>query len=313
MLKCVLAYEQVPPDFLKALYAFGDQEDEPIDAGLAGFGFDEGHFRRYRYGGDASPDEHQNDSCLWYLMRTAELRNFNYSFPLRSPWTIRQTAVYHSFNSITGRSFFLTVRGNDLFREEIWKYKSLLADPFAGKDCIRKEVVERGWQTVLATHLFYQSWCCRRWDQLIRYSRNRVEWLLRHNHIVINTKLEDMDTELGYAPQRVQDAEPRLGEVLARFPLGGLQSTNLYSRRITNALLALEDTSKIMRRMHQHYEDRHANTAGSMDSVGGVSEFLREMDSFSETINAAQDNLKALTEELKQGSQLVSEVPVSFA
>jgi hypothetical protein len=155
MLKCVLANEQVPPDFLKALYAFGEQENKPTDVGLAGFGFDEGQFRRYRYRANAAPDEHQNDSCLWYLTRTAELRNFNCRFPLRSPWTIRQTAVYHSFNSMTGRSFFLTIRGKGVFREEIWKYKSLLADPLAGKDCTRKEVVARGWQTALATHLLY--------------------------------------------------------------------------------------------------------------------------------------------------------------
>jgi hypothetical protein len=65
--------------------------------------------------------------------------------------------------------------------------------------------------------------------------------------------------------------------------------------------------------MRQHYADKHADTAGSMDSVGGFSEFLREMDSFSGTINAAQENLKALAEELKQGIQLVSTVSASFA
>jgi hypothetical protein len=137
--------------------------------------------------------------------------------------------------------------------------------------------------------------------------------LLRHNHTVIDTKLEDMGAELEHAPPPVQDAEPRLGEVLAKFPIDGLQSTNVYSRRITDALLALKDTSKIIRSMRQHCRDRHANITGSTDSDGGVSEFLREMDSFSETIKAAQDNLKALAEELKQGIQLVSKVPVSFA
>lgn len=122
-----------------------------------------------------------------------------------------------------------------------------------------------------------------------------------------------MGAELEHAPQPVQDVQPRLGEVLAKFPIGGLQSTNVYSRRITDALLALKDTSKIIRSMRQHCRDRHANITGSTDSDGGVSEFLREMDSFSETIKAAQDNLKALAEELKQGIQLVSKVPVSFA
>ena len=42
MVKCVLANEQVPSDFLKALYVFGEQENEPADVGLAGFGFDKG-------------------------------------------------------------------------------------------------------------------------------------------------------------------------------------------------------------------------------------------------------------------------------
>lgn len=69
MLKCILTYEQVPPSFLKAVYAFGDQEGEPNDAGLAGFGFDSGYFRKYYCDSGGSAYDENN---LWYLVRSVE-------------------------------------------------------------------------------------------------------------------------------------------------------------------------------------------------------------------------------------------------
>lgn len=314
MLKWILAYEEVPPDFLKAVYAFGEQEEEPTDAGLAGFGYDEGRLRRYHNWETASLDEHRYDSCQWYLIRTVEKSDFDYGSPSRSPWTIRQTAVYHSFNSLTGRSFFLTIRGNNEFRKQMWEHKSLLVDPSAGKE--KEEVFPIVRQTAFATQLLYLSWFCRGWDEFIRHSRDEVRDLLRLNHIVVNTKPEDVRSELEHGPKSVERADPRLGEILEKFSLGGLQRANAYSRRIRNALLALEETSNILRRIKNQYisyMDGQIDVDIVMDATGVVTGFLRELDVFSETTKAAQSNLKALSEEIRDGTQLVSKISLSAA
>jgi hypothetical protein len=69
MLKCILAYEQVPPVFLKAVHGFGDQKGDPANGGLSSFGFQDGHSQSYREPMANPNGEYKNRTCQWYLLR----------------------------------------------------------------------------------------------------------------------------------------------------------------------------------------------------------------------------------------------------
>ncbi|KAK4236054.1 hypothetical protein C8A03DRAFT_36062, partial [Achaetomium macrosporum] len=71
MLKCVFTYAQIPPPFLRAVYAFGSQEEEPTDAGLVGFGCDSAVIRRYPSGAKRSPYDHGEALVAAKALKTA--------------------------------------------------------------------------------------------------------------------------------------------------------------------------------------------------------------------------------------------------
>ncbi|KAH0423634.1 hypothetical protein CcaCcLH18_12050 [Colletotrichum camelliae] len=117
MLKLVGSYHQIDPSFLESVHIFGEQDD-PIDCGLA-------HFRA----SDSTRCSTQDKMELRRLGRSG--RAIQLSYLLRSVeysdsgstgvwgWQIRQAANYHSFDVETGKSFWFTVKGNDLFKKRI--------------------------------------------------------------------------------------------------------------------------------------------------------------------------------------------------
>jgi hypothetical protein len=87
----------------------------------------------------------------------------------RCPRRIRQTAVYRPFSPRTGRSSFLTIKGNELFREQIQEQAgSPMARLPAGGRQTRQQVVTTALRAALATYLIPFSWCTRPWVRSLR-------------------------------------------------------------------------------------------------------------------------------------------------
>ena len=108
-----------------------------------------------------------------------------------------------------------------------------------------------------------------------------------------------------------QHGTPGSGESLNKFSFEDLQKFTLHYGVIRNALLALGDTSRAMRRMKAYYEDRR--TIFEFTHSEAVASFLRELDSLAETVGIAEEQLRMLSSELDQHLELVSDkacVPV---
>ncbi|KAF4810909.1 Serine/threonine-protein kinase ksp1 [Colletotrichum siamense] len=80
-------------------------------------------------------------------------------------WQIRQAANYHSFDVGTGRSFWLTIKGNDLFKNRIRDTCHLLNIP--SKTEVDEGDVSPYMKASLATHIVYLSWCDENWRSFI--------------------------------------------------------------------------------------------------------------------------------------------------
>jgi hypothetical protein len=82
------------------------------------------------------------------------------------PWSIRQTAVYHSLDLETGKAFWVIAKGDELIKERIQD----LMGPFR----ISKQVEELDYKgnafaTSLATHMVICDWCNEDWRWYINY------------------------------------------------------------------------------------------------------------------------------------------------
>ncbi|KAK4154444.1 hypothetical protein C8A00DRAFT_32795 [Chaetomidium leptoderma] len=150
-----------PPSFLKAVYAFGSHEEKPNGTGLVGFESESAVSRNYPYRVNPSSDDHENETCVWYLVRSVDHSEESDDTTAEWPWKIRHTAVYHSFNFRNGRSFFLTIKGDGKFQEQIQEHAEALlpAQPAKrdGQTHCQREVVSRALRATLETHLVYIS------------------------------------------------------------------------------------------------------------------------------------------------------------
>ncbi|KAK6845643.1 hypothetical protein PG995_015753 [Apiospora arundinis] len=175
-LQRVFAFHEVHPSFLDYVHSFGDQED-PIDAGLchfqsddistAGYTEDSSEVRNIFMGlGQAIPELGRSGNALRqsYLLRSVERiedeANWN--------WSIRQVAVYHSFDTKTGRSLWINIKGNDYLKQAIWD------DTMSGKT-LQNNSVEFAFQTNLTLHMIYIQWCVENWRWFVRYIESEIQ------------------------------------------------------------------------------------------------------------------------------------------
>ena len=86
------------------------------------------------------------------------------------PWSIRQVAAYHSFDVETGRSVWITVKGNDLLQRRIMEDTVDLPvhQGAMGLD------VGAAFDASLVTHLVYFRWCEENWRWYIRDMEQRI-------------------------------------------------------------------------------------------------------------------------------------------
>ncbi|ORY56097.1 uncharacterized protein BCR38DRAFT_451443 [Pseudomassariella vexata] len=163
MLQSLFTFQQVEPSFLDYLHTFGDQE-EPIDACLC-------HFQS---------DDSLGSSALAIPTLGRSGSSMRLSYLLRAPehvpeaewkWSIRQAAVYLSFDIKTGRTLWITIKGNNLLREHICEEApNLEPSPSrsSGSDDKNGGDINDAFEATLKTHLVYFRWCEENWRWLVR-------------------------------------------------------------------------------------------------------------------------------------------------
>lgn len=174
LLKTLFTYHQVEHSFLDAVQAFGDC-DEAKDLCLMSF-----------WPHDTLTARKDKLAAIPKLNRSG--RVINLSYLLRAPeakkgkdwkWQIRQAAVYHSFDTETGKSFWCTIKGNDEFSERIKQSSRCLDLPPGGtgsdNNTTPKNNTADYFSAALATHMVYFAWCDENWRDFV----NDVEDAIR--------------------------------------------------------------------------------------------------------------------------------------
>ncbi|KAK7977073.1 hypothetical protein PG988_004563 [Apiospora saccharicola] len=175
MFQRVFAFHEVHPSFLDYVHSFGDQE-EPLDAGLCHFQSDDVTTAEYSEDssavrnifmglGRAIPTLGRSGNALRhsYLLRAVERVDDHPDWP----WSIRHAAVYHSFDTDTGRSLWINIKGNDCLRKTIWN------DTLHGKTLWNKKI-DLAFQTNLTLHLKYIQWCGANWRWFVRDTESAI-------------------------------------------------------------------------------------------------------------------------------------------
>ena len=160
MLMSIFTYHQVMPAFLDFLFPFGMQE-YPQDFHFSGF------------------QQHTTLSDFERGLRILEVgrsgRGYQLCYSLKAveqsksqiewPWSIRQTAIHHSFDVNHGRANWIVVKGDQLMRNRI---RSAISDAGAAGTS-NFHCVDRAFVSTLAIHMVICDWSYESWRWYINF------------------------------------------------------------------------------------------------------------------------------------------------
>ena len=153
MLNFLFTYHQVMPAFVDYLFPFGRQHYAQ-DFYFSGFhheerlSIDEGGLNLPELGRSG------HDIRMCFNLKSVEPSKSQAQWP----WSIRHTAVYHSFDIETGKSFWTIVKGDQLIKKRLEVAAKLGSSSSTG-----------AFSSSLAAHLVIFDWCRENWRWYINY------------------------------------------------------------------------------------------------------------------------------------------------
>jgi hypothetical protein len=169
---CYLStFYQIPASFLDFLFSFGKNQ-EPLDYHMTGFN------------GSDTLDSPQGDiveipklgrsgreHVVQYLLRSVESSVKGD----KVVWNIRQMAVHHKYDLITGKAFWLNIKANSIMQDRL--KESINNDPKFNPTLAKG--LAPSFASTLMTHLVHIEWCDEAWRQCINDLEEKIRVVLQ--------------------------------------------------------------------------------------------------------------------------------------
>ncbi|KAK7995767.1 hypothetical protein PG991_015234 [Apiospora marii] len=183
MFTYLFSYLQIPESSLDYIFTFG-RTPEAKDVSLTGFqAEDTFSLPSDRKIAIPSLGRSGSEIRMSYLLRVVEKAE---SRTLSSQWTVRQLAVYHSFDVMNGRALWMTVKGNEETKKHI---RSAFGDKDSGMRPNSSHGTPANFKATLRLQLLLLESC----EENVRWHLNDVESALRG--IINIAKTVKLDTE----------------------------------------------------------------------------------------------------------------------
>ncbi|OAG07883.1 uncharacterized protein CC84DRAFT_1140220 [Paraphaeosphaeria sporulosa] len=263
---------EIMPSFLDFIFPFGNQ-----------VGAKDAYFSGLRDGSvmtatncDAEvPQLHRSgrELRLCYNLRSVEPSG---SDP-QIPWSIRQCAVYHSYDIQTGRALWVTVKGNELIKERIQDEEMLL--PFTQAKS-RPET----FSSTLDVHLMLCDWASENWRWYLNDLERKVQRLAPGAMVI------PVDKPRTPPPQPInllRSPTQRMGSfpTVAQSPTSAISprsKTGTFSSKFpSRSSTIIEDSDTKLRTEHSSYgEEKWINAA-----LSNTKPLQRSLNSLYSTLN----------------------------
>lgn len=246
MFRYICSYHQMSPLLIDMLESFGVQYRPS--------GFHSASFSQDDLAKPCKPSYMQINEIGrsdWQLRHCYKLNGLELS-DWDEKWTMRRTAVYHSFDMDNGRAFWLTIKANNEIRDRIRDGSQSLETMKAHN----LNTPGTSFESCLATHLVTLDWCAEGW----RWHINAVESKIRE--VFHKVKSFPIDPASG-EPDPTQQLAQSLTELPAndrRFSMTSRPSTWHTNTGPIHAISALKSrlTSKLSGRDKQPGPDQVA-------------------------------------------------------
>ncbi|KAM7192985.1 hypothetical protein V8F33_008033 [Rhypophila sp. PSN 637] len=278
-LRQILTYHQVPPTFLDLVLSFRPrvppgclygQEDTLLEA-------QDNRFETRSLGRSGSILQH---SCI---LQTVAIPKPNDEESL----LIRQAAVYHSFDIVTGRAVYIIVADDETLSERLRGMLLFRTSLFTGSqaDGPVPTSIATSFGAALSAHLEYFRWCEESWRHYIQEEEHIRE-------ILVNAKLAPTDSDRGYFPLPDRRSEP---QDLAVKKLDHLRKS---IDQLDESLLAMRQNELAMDSIVRHYNDllsmREVLNAMNGERCADIARFFEQTSSIKTNLRSHQLRLETL-------------------
>jgi hypothetical protein len=220
MLSFLFSYHQVMPSFLDFVFPFGKQE-YARDFHFSGLREESRLGAKQRGLNIPELGRSGNEIRLCYNLRSVERSEDQ----LDLPWSIRQSAVYHSFDLKSGKSLWINVKGNKLIYNRILEASTL---PSISKI----ESLSEAFSGSLATHLLLCDWSGENWRWYLNDLENQVQALTRNALIAqIDEKPSSESQPVPFPMNPMSPTSPRMWSGSFPLPLRTFTGKSLSSPR----------------------------------------------------------------------------------
>ncbi|KAL2293259.1 hypothetical protein FJTKL_05208 [Diaporthe vaccinii] len=239
MLRYLCTYEQVSPILIDVLTSFGKQK-APLGFHSASFCQDD----LTKPSQSALVEIPEFGRSGWELRHCYKLHGLETSSPnSKAKWSMRQTAIYHSFDMENGRAMWLAVKANNEIRDRIKEGTEYLEAMRASNSSSPGS----SFVACLTTHLIAFDWCTEGW----RFHLGDIESDVREILVKVkSTPLEPLGDELNFTPRLITAAtmpslRDREGSMVSRQNTlqaheGPMQAFNVTKAGITNLCKAMK-------------------------------------------------------------------------
>lgn len=297
MVSYILTYHQVQPWFLDFLFPFGKQEI-PQD-------FRFSSFRRVNHtskppSGFCIPQLGRSgqDYHMCYNLKSVERSSTN---PHR-PWSLRQTVVYHSYDTVTGQAFWIILKGNDSMRNDL--EQPVKNKRWQGQDS--PSDLSQSFSATIQIHLEICEWSRQGWRWYINDLETRLDQLTEHG--VTFDVFGAKDPLRSLLPGSVTPGSLNYPKV---FQFSNLQEAQHVEEKASQALLTLKSDVSNIDALKAHYASVSSAQENEWMVQSCLSEFYAKLDEISSELTMHQSALQALVRLVTDRKQLVRAACVS--
>lgn len=280
MVSFALTYHQVQPWFLDFLFPFGKQ-DIPRDFRFSSFKRVAHQSKTPGVWDVPQLGRSGQGYHICYNMKSVERKSSN----AHMPWSLEQTVVYHSYDTLTGQAFWIILKGNDSIRNDL--EQSVRRRKQKGED--RYSTLIDSFNATIQVHLEVCDWSRQGWRWYINDLETRLDQLTEHG--VTNDIFASKDPLRSFPSTIDANGHIQDPKVLG---FSNLQQAQHVEETASKALLTLKsDVSNILA-LKAHYLSVGAMQGNDWMATTCLSNFETELDAISAEFAMHQAALEAL-------------------
>lgn len=213
------------------------------------------------------------------------------------PWSLRQTVIYHSYDTLTGQAFWIVLKGNDSMRNDL--EHSVSQRQQEGEDNYSSLI--DSFNATIQVHLEICEWSRQGWRWYINDLETRLDQLTEHG--VTDDIFGSKDPLRSLSPALDADGHVQYPKV---FQFSNLQQAQHIEEKASKALLTLKSNVSNIVALKAHYlsigniqgNDWMANTS--------LPDFNTKLDEIVAELGMHQAALEALVHLVADRKQMVS-------